>query len=121
MISVWLCYHIFLSFSFFSWGWPFLLSRGLPFLLWGLALPWVNCGITREPLTSKVFFYIMFFLLKINTYANVLDIGEGQQWNRARRIYPKSRCHGRPVQGAGCDFSHGPNFGIPSNPTFRVR
>ena len=25
------------------------------------------------------------------------------------------------LQVAGCDFWHGPNFGIPSNPTFRVR
>ena len=24
------------------------------------------------------------------------------------------------LQVAGCDFSHGPNFGVPSNPTFRV-
>ena len=25
------------------------------------------------------------------------------------------------LQVAGCDFSHGPDFGVPSNPTFRVR
>ena len=37
------------------------------------------------------FFFLSFlFLLPLkNKYAGVLDIGEGQQWKRARRIYPK--------------------------------
>ena len=100
MISVWLFYQILslFFFFFFSWG---LLGLALPSLGFGpslsfvLTLEEVNCGITRETLTPKVFFYIIFYV-KTSKYAFVIDIGEGQQWNRARRIYPKSRALGDP-------------------------
>ena len=58
---------IFFLFLFFSWGWPFLLSRDWPFVLgfgpflsFVLTSEEVKCGITCEPLTPKVFFYIIF-------------------------------------------------------------
>ena len=37
------------------------------------------------------------FKLKIGKYAFVIDIGEGHQCNRVRRIYPKSRALGKPI------------------------
>ena len=48
------------------------------------------------------FFFFVFFFWGVfsfcfknkNKYARVLDIGEGQQWKHARRIYPKSPGHG---------------------------
>ena len=46
----------------------------------------------------------------------VLDIGEGQQWNHARRIYPKSRGHGAPSTLRGPTLRAPPFKSHPSGP-----
>ena len=64
-------------------SWPFSLG------FFVLTLEDVNCGITREPLTPKVFLNHNFFDKK--KYALVIGIGEGQQWKRATHLPKKSR------------------------------
>ena len=85
----------FSSFRPFLLGdWPFLL--GFVFFWGGLALPSWEFGPSLS-LTPKVFFLNHSFK-NTNKNAIVIDIGEGQQWNRARRIHPKSRAlHFSPV------------------------
>ena len=55
-----------------------------------LTLEEVKCGITREQTNPRVFLNHIFYFLNLLL---LLTLGEGQQWNRARRINPKSRAH----------------------------
>ena len=71
---------------------------GLAFSLsFVLTLEEVICGITRTTFSESLFLHPIL----TEKYVFVIDIGEGQQWNRARRIYPKSRALGKVKMSAG--------------------